>query len=272
MDADVAGAVLIFYGVLLAVGVAVIIAVALAAIRGGRLPWYAWLFTGAVLLVLGVAFWSSLMPVETVDGRGCVGVTRDYLFDEGPPGAPYADECVEEWRIRVVGWLSLAGLLLVPWLVVMLSGTWRTQNVPGQGKVATAPGTRGHRTGLLGPVLMSDLPVPPIVTDDNGDIEFHSSVEAAERDMEAIDVLDGVYDVFDSMGRRLSVGASEGLVQIWLDPDAMPEPEELEGRLREYIARVGPGRVGIADMETASLDNLIRALSRFFDIAGTDGR
>jgi hypothetical protein len=57
---------------------------------------------------------------------------------------------------------------------------------------------------------MTVLPTPPIVTDDNGDIELYPSIEAASRDLEEIDVLEGTYDVFDSMGRRLSVGASEG--------------------------------------------------------------
>jgi hypothetical protein len=117
---------------------------------------------------------------------------------------------------------------------------------------------------------MAALPVPPIVLDENGDIELYPSVEAAQREMEAIDVLAGVYDVFDSTGRRLSVGASEGLVQIWLDPNAQTDPAELVGRLRDYIARLRPGRVEVAEMETASLDHLIRALSRFFGIAGPD--
>jgi len=113
---------------------------------------------------------------------------------------------------------------------------------------------------------MAVLPTPPIVTDDNGAIELYPSVEAARRDMEAIDVLDGVYDVFDGTGSRLSVGASEGLVQIWLDPNAEPEPEELIGRLRHFVARVGPDRVGVADVEAASLEHLIHALARYFDV------
>lgn len=131
MNFGMAGAVLVFYGVLLAVGVVVVVAVVVPVVRGSRLPGYAWLLTGAVLVVLAVTFWFSLLPVETVDGLACPGVARDYLFEEHLPGTPHAPECAEESRIRVAGWPFLAGLLLVPWLVVMLSGMWRKRSVPG---------------------------------------------------------------------------------------------------------------------------------------------
>ena len=70
--------------------------------------------------------------------------------------------------------------------------------------------------------------IPPIITDENGDIDFYPSVEEAERDMEQIDVLDGVYEVFDSVGTRLSVTA-EGLrepVRVQLAPGMRSEPDE----------------------------------------------
>lgn len=113
---------------------------------------------------------------------------------------------------------------------------------------------------------MSDLATPPIVTDDHGDIALHGSVEAACQEMEAIDVRDGVYDVFDSRGHRLSLGVSGGLVQIWLDPQAEREPDELARRLRHFMTRVGTDRVGVHDIEAASLDDAIHALARFFNV------
>ncbi len=113
---------------------------------------------------------------------------------------------------------------------------------------------------------MSDLATPPIVTDDHGDIALHASVEAACQEIEAIDVRDGVYDVFDSRGRRLSLGVSEGLVQIWIDPQADPEPEELARRLRHFMTRVGADRIGVHDVEAASLDDALLALTRFFRV------
>ena len=54
------------------------------------------------------------------------------------------------------------------------------------------------------------------------------------------------------------------VVPIRMDPGAAPEPEELERRLRRFIARVGADRVGLPNFATASLSDHIDALRMFF--------
>jgi hypothetical protein len=111
---------------------------------------------------------------------------------------------------------------------------------------------------------MHDVLDLPIITDDSGDIGVYRTVADACINMEAIDVRDGVYDVFDRSGRRLLVTASSEAVSIQLDPRAEPEPEELERRLRHFITRVGADRVGIPDLQAAALSDLVDALDIFF--------
>jgi hypothetical protein len=111
---------------------------------------------------------------------------------------------------------------------------------------------------------MVDMPDPPIVTDDTGDIAVYLTVADACADIEAVDVRDGVYEVFDSRGRRLRIDAESEVVSIRVDPGAASDPDELERRLRRFIARVGADRVGLPNFATASLSDLIDAVRIFF--------
>lgn len=113
---------------------------------------------------------------------------------------------------------------------------------------------------------MRDSATPPIVIDDHGDISLFPTLADAARELEAIDVVESVYEAFDSNGRRLSLAVSEGLVRIWLDPQSVSEPDELLRRLRYFIMRVGPDRIGLDNAETVSLDAAVRALARFFRV------
>lgn len=51
-------------------------------------------------------------------------------------------------------------------------------------------------------------PKPPIVVDENGDIEVYASVEDACAELEATDVNRGAYELFDSEGFRLRAEVS----------------------------------------------------------------
>jgi hypothetical protein len=113
---------------------------------------------------------------------------------------------------------------------------------------------------------MPKTPLPPIITDENGDIGFFASVAEAELDLEAVDVRDGIYDVFDSAGHRLAVTAEGESVRICSDQEASADPAELMNRLRRYAARVGPERIGVSDQEGADLQELVGVLSTFFGI------
>jgi hypothetical protein len=105
--------------------------------------------------------------------------------------------------------------------------------------------------------------LPPIVTDDSGDIMMFPTVEAAEQYVEAIDVRDGVYALFDSTGTRLTATTDGNSVRISLDPGGTTIPEELAARLRRFVLQVGPERIGIENPTSTELPALIDALEPF---------
>jgi hypothetical protein len=107
-------------------------------------------------------------------------------------------------------------------------------------------------------------PTPPIIVDDNGDVEIYPTIEVACSKLEAIDVNENAYEVFDSRGRLLRV-ETRGY-DVWdmqVVSDVPPQPAELERRLRRFIERVGWERVGLADFERASLPVLVERLLGF---------
>lgn len=81
--------------------------------------------------------------------------------------------------------------------------------------------------------------------------------------MEAIDVRNGLYEVFDSVGNRLALTLDGEYVAIQLDPVVSHEPEELTRRLADHVAHIGSERVGLPNPEGASLPELVEALVRF---------
>lgn len=115
---------------------------------------------------------------------------------------------------------------------------------------------------------MPDRPHPPIVTDDRGDIAVFVSVEATCREIEAIDVAAGAYETFDGVDRHLSIAVADPVVRMRLDTSLALAPEELLARLKRFITRVGPGRIGVQDVEGLSLDSALNILSRFVGVRG----
>ncbi|GAA1211921.1 hypothetical protein [Rhodoglobus aureus] len=100
----------------------------------------------------------------------------------------------------------------------------------------------------------------PIVIDEEGNLMVYPTVEMACLEMEAIDVVDGVYEAFDGHGRRLKLVAHGEFVSIAVPPDAHPEPAELERRLRKYIDPELAADLGIENVDDASLPALVHAL------------
>ncbi len=107
--------------------------------------------------------------------------------------------------------------------------------------------------------------VAPIVLDGDGLFEVYPTVALARSYVEAEDVNDGVFEAFDSEGRRLLFQTHGNLVWLEVPPDSHPEPAELERRLRRYIQSVGVDRVGITALQDATLPMMLDALLRFQD-------
>ena len=61
----------------------------------------------------------------------------------------------------------------------------------------------------------SDLEiVPPIIINEDADVQAYPSVEAAIRDVEVVDILDEIYEFHDSTGRVLKARVDKGRVSL----------------------------------------------------------
>ncbi len=110
--------------------------------------------------------------------------------------------------------------------------------------------------------LKGDRPVAPITIYDNGDLDVFEDIKSAVHDLEIDDV--GVRKAFDSLGRPLRV-VDNGTwpVDMVIDVNAEPAPNDLTMWLRTAIRNLGPDWVGLPGFESASLAALLDALLRF---------
>ncbi|MGH3703432.1 MAG: hypothetical protein ACRDT9_02275 [Agromyces sp.] len=74
---------------------------------------------------------------------------------------------------------------------------------------------------------------------------------------------DGLYEVFDGVGRPLRFVTNGNTVSIEVPVDSTPAPSALRRRLKDYIREVGADRVGVADLDDASLRAMLAALLSF---------
>ena len=106
----------------------------------------------------------------------------------------------------------------------------------------------------------------PIIVDEGGDVSIYQTVAAA-LEMEAVDVLNGEYRVYDAEGTVLHVAAHsiDSRVEIQSPSEAMKDPSRLQDILRDYIRRGGPERIGLSQQELLELNlsDLIEAIQRF---------
>lgn len=115
---------------------------------------------------------------------------------------------------------------------------------------------------------------PPIVLNAGGDICFFPTKEAAEINMEPIDVRNGYFTAYDSKGHCLTLdiiekevtiffGLKKAMVEHVAIVAAEPEPthaEELRQMIIEYFERIGADFLGISQdwLQQASLEELVQ--------------
>lgn len=105
--------------------------------------------------------------------------------------------------------------------------------------------------------------IPPIVIYGDGLCEVYPTIAVACQAVEAIDVNDDLYEAFDSTGSPLLLVTHGNLVSIEVPLDSSPDPVALGRRLKYYIQEVGADRVGVADLDDASLPVMLGALLTF---------
>ncbi|GAB3309578.1 hypothetical protein EK0264_08815 [Epidermidibacterium keratini] len=109
--------------------------------------------------------------------------------------------------------------------------------------------------------VISIEPTPPITVDDSGDVSVYPDVESACARIEVFDLPE--LWIVDSRGRRLRAEV-EGydVIGLAIEADLPPMPGELAARLRAFIERAGPARLGLSDVAETRTEELLAAMLR----------
>lgn len=107
------------------------------------------------------------------------------------------------------------------------------------------------------------VPVPPITLVHDDDLDVFADIPSAVHDIDLDDVRDGCR-AFDSRGVPLRiVDNGDWPVDLVIPEGAAPAPAELERHLKDTVRRIGGERVGLPELESASLATLLDAVLRF---------
>jgi hypothetical protein len=82
----------------------------------------------------------------------------------------------------------------------------------------------------------------PVFADEHGDLSIFDSVEAMDRQIEAIDVENDEFEFFDAEGRRLAadVDTRSGRISFRIDDEHPADPRRLATLLRSSFQRLPP--------------------------------
>jgi hypothetical protein len=108
--------------------------------------------------------------------------------------------------------------------------------------------------------MLDDATMPIVVFEDRTELHLYSSVLEACRNIEAIDVQDGVYEAFDGRGRRIQLLTHGRVVMGEWPTESEVVPDDFEQRIRAAIERVGLEGAEIVDVERAVLPEMLNAL------------
>jgi len=110
--------------------------------------------------------------------------------------------------------------------------------------------------------LVMGIIAPPVVVQNQGEVSLFDSVEDAQLWMEAIDVRNNEYEIFDSTGLRLDPDVVTGrleTVQIALHEPRSRDVDRLRGILFDFVVRAGKtSRERASKMRVADLLALIQ--------------
>jgi len=99
--------------------------------------------------------------------------------------------------------------------------------------------------------------VPPIIFNEDADVQIYPSVDAATRDVEAVDIVSSRFTFHDSTGRLLKASVHHG--RVTLEPTSVIEPdsETLRSNMLQFLRWRG---VPETDLSGASFGELVRLL------------
>jgi hypothetical protein len=116
------------------------------------------------------------------------------------------------------------------------------------------------------PLRRDGLVKPPVFVVEGWDVTTYESPESAARWMEAPDVRDGIFKIYDSAGLRLTPWAAsdDAPVEIVVSPEAPREPDQLAAVLRRFLLSPPRRKLPVADerIETMALPELVKLMVR----------
>ena len=99
--------------------------------------------------------------------------------------------------------------------------------------------------------------IPPILVDENGDVQAYSSAASAAAAVEPIDVLNGEYAFYDSTGRVLEALVAKGKVHFNPTLKSSSESQVLRKRLERVLLSLGISVESLANLSLAKLSELL---------------
>lgn len=104
--------------------------------------------------------------------------------------------------------------------------------------------------------------VPPIILDENGDVQVYPSVGAVIRHIEIVDVLNHEYTFHDSTGRVLEAEVHEGKVSLVPTPKLEPESKDLRTDIIGVLRFHGVPEEGLSNLPLGKLAQLLAEKSK----------
>ena len=99
--------------------------------------------------------------------------------------------------------------------------------------------------------------VPPIILDENGDVEAYPSVQAVIRHVEVVDILNGEYTFHDSTGRVLEAQVFKGKVKLVPTPRVEPDSSVLRERIVHVLSLLGVPEEASSGLPFTELSRLL---------------
>jgi hypothetical protein len=99
--------------------------------------------------------------------------------------------------------------------------------------------------------------LPPVLFDENGDVQAFSSVEELAGYIEAVDVLNDEYDFYDSTGRVLEARVRKGKVHLTPTARSASGSDVLRRRMIRVLASLGVSEEDVADLSFTEMSHLL---------------
>lgn len=104
--------------------------------------------------------------------------------------------------------------------------------------------------------------VPPVIVDENGDVQPYHSMESAIRAVEAVDVANNEYAFYDSTGRVLEGRVQKGKVSLIPTSRFESDSTSLRERILQVLSLLG---VAEQNLKSAPFSDLAYLLLRAYE-------